>query len=351
MTGNNVNLNARWTRLWLGVVMSFFSLSLAIAQPHPPPTQTLSPAFREEIGSKLVNNRMREVGKWTINELGQGQVTIEAYRGLAFDNRNIGIGNIRFKQGVHNFDIGKQGYALLKNELSGIVMGQLEPLQGYARDCGIEHPGFSEISWAQANQSGKFTIESVCALSPQMQVLREKSVNAWRILGWLMMRYEHEGVNEEASSDTPLARQPYKLSLSYVDVVPNVRIAWEINPDGRGWFETNTAGYRKSWTRNDNVHYLTEGRRTFDIGTHGYLRLRRELDAYILRTPNVKDCQILADGQPLIKLTWANSRKRIGERNGDDFCFDKGERIDWTIAFLGAGVAARPVTITSPKRQ
>lgn len=343
----------------MGIKISTWYVSLGAAAllfaPAPTFAQVPAPAAppaprkpSDEISSKLFNNRMLEAGSWKINELGQGEIRIKAYRGLAFDNRDTGVGNFRFEEGVHQFDIGHWGYDLLKYELSKIVMGRPDPSKGQATDCRIRHPGFSEISWVQNGQLGSFTIQSICRLPPDMEALRESNANAWRILARLMMRYGQGGVSDEYSIDKPLKRKPLKLALSYIDVRSGNLIDWEVKPDGKGWFETRQTITLSSWTPSGvPMIVIPTGKARFDIGKEGYLQIRRELDAYIIGPASKKECEVLGDyHKPLAHLSWKEDAKRTSGLTRDTACSDYSGRVSWVIAYLGARVAARPVTVS-----
>jgi hypothetical protein len=334
--------------VWLVALALVFAPASTFAQVPAPMAPPAPRKPSEEISSKLVNNRMLEAGSWKINALGQGEIRIKAYRGLAFDNRDTGVGNIRFKEGVHQFDIGYWGYDLLKYELRKIVMGGLDPSQGYGPDCGIRHPGFSEISWVQNGQPGSFTIQSICRLSPDMEALRESNANAWRILGRLMMRYGQGGVSDEYAIDKPLKRKPLKLALNHSNIGFGNHIDWEVNPDGKGWFETRQTIARSSWTPSGMPMILIPtGKARFDIGKEGYLRIRRELDAYIIGPASKKECEVLGDHHmPLAHLSWKEDGKMTSGLTRDTACSDYGDRLSWVIAYLGARVAASPAAVS-----
>jgi hypothetical protein len=303
----------------------------------------------DSISSKLVNNRMREIGSWRIEEDGTGVVEIKPYlgAGLDFQNLDTGIGIIRFAEGLHRFDIGHQGYAAVKAELKGILEGKPDPFKGIALDCGVRHPGYSEVSWYQNRQSGAFEmVSSLCALPPEIDALRVSKDKAWFLIGRLMLRYGQAGVSEELKHNEPLVRTPYKLSVRFADVMPNRHIEWEISPDGSGWFQTNeNATYQTHSPNPSTTRNVLAGRYALNIGNEGYLTLRRELDAYILGSKGAKDCPIVADDGPVVQLRWQEKGKQVGERNNDDFCVDSAERLRLTNNYLGAQVAEKPVLL------
>ena len=301
------------------------------------------------ISSKLVSNRMLESGSWMIDEEGKGEVRVTPYShgGIAFANRDTGVGAIRFAEGVHSFNIGPRGYAAVRAELMGILEGKPDPLAGIAIDCGIEHPGYSEVGWNQNHQTGSFRMDSsLCTLPPEIDVLRVSEEKAWLLIGRLMLRYGQAGVSEELKYQQPLVRPPYTLSMRYVDVMPNVHIDWEVRPNGKGWFQTNRDSRFEAPYPNAKISlYVVADKHIFDIGEEGYLVLRRELDAYILGTKGAKDCPTPSDDGPIIQLRFALKGKQIGERSNDDFCVDNAERLRWVNSYLGARVAATPVTV------
>lgn len=321
------------------------SLAQAPAPPAPPAPRKAS----DEISSRLVNNRMLEAGSWKINAMGQGEVRIQTYSGLAFDNRDTGVGDIRFAEGVHHFDIGSWGYALLKNELSQIIMGKLDPFKGFAADCGIEHPGFSEVAWTLNGEAGRFQMTALCPLPSEVEVLRERNVNAWRILGRFMMRYGWAGVSEQQADGQPLKRQPLKLAMNHSNVWTGNHIDWELGPDGKGWFETRQTITLRSWTPNGMpMMTILPGKAKFDIGKDDYRRVRGELDPYILGPAGKTECLGLTEDQPMARLRWQVKSKWVEGLNTDTTCPDYGDRVNWVIAFLGARVAARPVVNPEP---
>jgi hypothetical protein len=342
--------NNRQTYLWSCVMALLFVPALSFAQ-APDSSALLNPRKpSDEIRSKLVNNRMLEDGSWKINAEGQGEVRIKAYGGLAFDNRDTGVGNIRFEEGVHQFDIGYWGYDLLKHELRNVVIRQRDSSTGHSIECGIQHPGFAEISWAQGGESGDLTIQTLCRLSPDIEALGENNANAWRILGRLMMRYGQGGVSEEYGIDKPMIRQPLKLALNYSNIWSGSYVKWEVGPDGKGWFENQQAITLRSWTPNGMpMMYIPDGRARFDIGAEGYAQVRRELDAFITGPASKRECEMFGDRHmPLAHLSWELDGKTVTGLTRDTACSDYGERVNWVIAFLGASVAARPVSVSAP---
>lgn len=292
---------------------------------------------------------MLESGSWKINALGQGEIRINTSLGLAFDNRDTGVGNIRFAEGVHRFDIGSLGYELLKYELSHIIMGRLDPFKGVATDCGIQHPGFSEVAWTLNGEPGRFQMTALCTLPSEIEALRERNVDAWRMLGRFVMRYGWDGVSEEQQSGQSLKRQPLKLAMNHSNVWTGNHIDWELGPDGKGWFETRQTLTLPSWTPNGMpMITILPGKAKFDIGKHGYMRVRGELDPYILGPAGKTECLGLTEDQPMARLRWQVKSKWVEGLNNDTACPDYGERVHWVLAFLGARVAARPVVQSAP---
>ncbi len=321
------------------------SLAQVPAPPAPPDPRKAS----DEISSRLVNNRMLEFGSWKINALGQGEIKITNYLGLAFDNRDTGVGDIRFAEGVHRFDIGAWGYDLLKYELGNIIMGRLDPFKGVATDCGIQHPGFSEVAWTLNREAGRFRMDALCTLPSEIEALRERNVNAWRILGRFVMRYGWAGVSETQQGGRSLKRKPLKLGMNHSNVWSGNNINWELGPDGKGWLESRKTVTLRSWTPNGMpMMTILPGKAKFDIGKDGYTRVRGELDPYILGPAGKTECLGSTEDQASATLRWQVKNKWVRGLNKDTGCADYGGRVHWVIAFLGARVAARPVTISSP---
>ena len=189
---------------------------------------TVQAPLKDVISSRLVNNRMLETGTWTMNDQGQGLMIIKSEIGLAFDNKDTGTGAIRFVKGVHNFDIGTFGYAHIQRELRGILQGQRSMLDGIAKDCGIQHPGFSAVDWQQNGQRGAFQMTAICPLPADIEALRASNVEAWRTIGRLMMRNGQAGVNEELSFNEPLVRKPMEMAMSYRTARATAFIDWQV---------------------------------------------------------------------------------------------------------------------------
>ncbi len=335
--------------LWLSTLALLLIPAVSLAQAPAPPAPPDPRKTSDEISSRLVNNRMLEFASWKINALGQGEFRINNYLGLAFDNRDTGVGDIRFAEGVHRFDIGPWGYDALKYELRHIIMGRLDPFKGVATDCGFEHPGFSEVAWTLDGGDGRFQMTALCTLPSEIDALRERNINAWRILGRFVMRYGWAGVSETQQGGRSLKRQPLKLAMNHRNVWSGNNIDWELGPDGKGWLESRQTVTLSSWTPNGMpMITILPGKARFDIGKDGYTRVRGELDPYILGPAGKTVCLGSTSDQPSAMLRWQVKSKWVEGLNKATGCSGYGERVNWVIAFLGASVAARPMIVSAP---
>jgi hypothetical protein len=296
-------------------------------------------ALKDVISIRIVNNRLLDAGSWTMNAEGKGIVVIKSYLGHAFPNRDSRVGQIRFAEGAYDFDIGPQGYALVKAELKGIIEKELNPFDGLAKDCGIQHPGFTEMEWQQKGVRSSFQITSLCPLKPEIEALREKQDNAWLILGRLMMRLDQKGVAEELALQEPLVRTPFKLAMNHSNVWTGNHIDWEVDADGKGWFQTHEAITLPSPAIGAfPTNYVKAGKHDFDIGNDGYAKLRREFDTYIFGPASKKECEERMTDQPMARLFWEKDGKMVQALNTDTSCLDYGDRVKWAINYLAAQV-------------
>jgi hypothetical protein len=298
--------------------------------------------LKDVISSRLVNNRMLETGAWTMNDQGQGLMIVKSEIGLAFDNKDTDIGAIRFVKGVHNFDIGAQGYARIQTELKEILQGNRSMLDGVAKDCGIQHPGFSALEWQQNGQRGAFQMTAICPLPADIEALRASNVEAWRTIGRLMMRNGLAGVIEELSFNEPLVRKPMTMAMSYRTGWATAFIDWEVAPDGKGWFETvEGESFRGLGPDPSPTNYVKAGKHRFDIGASGYDMLRRELDPYIVGPASKVGCVDEGMGpedQPMARLRWQDDGRWVDGRQVDVGCADYGDRVNWVLAYLASKV-------------
>jgi hypothetical protein len=293
----------------------------------------------DAIAVRIVNNRMHEAGSWTINAEGRGKVDIKSYLGLAFPNRDTGIGDIRFAEGVYDFDIGPQGYALMKAEMRAIIEGNLDWRDGIAKNCGIQHPGFTEMEWQHKGAQGAFRMTSLCTLKPEIEALRLNQANAWNILARLMMRHELAGVKEEQALEEPLVRKPFKLAMNHSNVWTGNDIDWEVDADGKGWFQTHQAiSLPSPAIGNLPTNYVRVGKHGFDIGKDGYARLRREFDAFITGPTSKLECDKRMTDQPMARLRWEVDGKMVQAMNTNTSCLDYGDRVNWVINYLASKV-------------
>lgn len=304
----------------------------------------------DRLSFQLIGTRSATRVYWTINVKGQGEISAQLPLGWIIENRDTGIGDYHFAQGIHRFDIGPNGYRMLHDVLKDFVSGKAASAMSndaYSK-CKRDADAGRVLSWQQNELDGSFMLPSGCD-SAIKRTAGSMLDSSWRVLARMLMRQSHAAVSETMPGLKPVIRKPLILSMTVINGWTGNVIDWEVKPDGSGWFKTTQAiTLPAPGPHSLPTSYIGKGKHKLDIGKTGYLALRREMDAYILGAASETECVGTLTDQPMARLRWSEKGKVKEGLSHDTGCSDYGERVAWAVNFLGARVAMQVMTVDVP---
>jgi hypothetical protein len=275
---------------------------------------------------------------WTVDATGKGEIAAQLPLGFSVANTETGIGDYRFAEGLHAFDIGRDGYVTLKGDFENIIAGRVEQPAVDLKCLRTLDLGSRVLSWVQDSKPGSFMLHADCE-SEAVTALAEQLDGGWQRLARLLLRQNHAAVSETMADGSAITRDPLTLAYEEKNIWTGNTMTWDIMPDGKGRLSTTKPIRLGSDLLNQP--YFEAGEYRFDVGAAGYLSIRRELDAVILGPLGKGECISDISDQPLARLTWKNaSTGSEGTYRTDLGCRPFASHIYWPSALIGDAAAA-----------